>query len=392
MRILQVHNFYQQAGGEDRVVAAESALLEAHGHSVFRYTARNDAVERMPALDLGIKTIWNHETYRGIRQIIAKEGIELVHAHNTLPLVSPALYYAAAAQRTPVVQTLHNYRLLCPAATFYRQGEVCELCLHKTIKIPAVKYRCYRGSWAASAAVSTMLATHYFSGTYQRKVRTYIALTEFARAKFCEGGLPPERVTVKPNFVADDPGAGSGTGGYAFFAGRFSEEKGLALLLDAWRACANAIPLKIAGDGPMQTFVRERAAATPGVEYLGNCEPARVIALLKDAAFLVFPSRWYEGMPMIVLEAMACGTPTVAFGTGAMDELIVEGVNGVKLPYPDPGALADFLGHSSEFLGRLAGLRNSARAHFERNFTASTNYGLLLDIYRRAVNQDGSVS
>ena len=132
MRILQVHNFYQQAGGEDRVVAAEQALLTAHAHSVFQYTVHNDAVNRIPALELGVRTVWNQQTYSNVRRVIADEGIDLVHAHNTLPLVSPAVYWAAEAQRVPVVQTLHNYRLLCPAGTFYRQGEVCELCLHKT--------------------------------------------------------------------------------------------------------------------------------------------------------------------------------------------------------------------------------------------------------------------
>ena len=165
MRILQVHNFYQQAGGEDRVVAAESALLSGNGHRVLQYTVRNDAIDQLAAINLGIKTIWNSESHRRIRRLIAEEAIEIVHAHNTLPLISPAVYYAAAAQNVPVVQTLHNYRLLCPAATFYREGEICELCLGKTIKIPALTHRCYRGSLAASGAVSAMLALHRFAGT-----------------------------------------------------------------------------------------------------------------------------------------------------------------------------------------------------------------------------------
>ncbi len=237
-----------------------------------------------------------------------------------------------------------------------------------------------------------MLAAHSLFRTYQQKVNTYIALTEFARAKFCEGGLPKERIKLKPNFLAEDPGVGPGSGGYALFAGRLTEEKGLTVLLDAWSQCPQALPLKIAGDGPLQLSVRERAAAMANVEYLGACDYMRVIELLKDAAFLVFPSRWYEGMPMVVLESLACGTPVVAFGLGSMNDLIVDGVNGVKLAYENRHALLEFLNNSGAFAENAPGLRNGARAHFERNFTAATNYELLLSIYQQTLNYSGSIS
>ena len=392
MRVLQVHNFYQQAGGEDQVVAAERTLLEAHGHSVFPYTVHNDSVNQLSAPGLAIKTIWNQQSYRAIRELISAQNIDVVHVHNTLPLVSPAVYWAAAAQRVPVIQTLHNYRLLCPAATFYRQGKVCELCLTKTIKLPAVTNSCYRNSKAASAAVSTMLAAHHLGGTYQHKIATYIALTEFAKNKFCQGGLPPNKIVVKPNFLAEDPGIGSGSGGYAVFAGRLTEEKGLSTLLDAWSQIAPALPLKIAGDGPMQNYVRDRAAAIPGIEYLGPCDHTRVIELLQNASALMFPSRWYEGMPMVVLEAFACGTPVVAFGLGSLNDLIVDGVNGLKLDYQNPRALPDFLQNSTEFIQNMPPLRTGARTYFEQHFTAETNYTLLFNIYQQATNNAHSIS
>jgi len=207
MRVLQVHNFYQQAGGEDRVVAAEQALLGSNGHEVFQYTVSNEAVNQLPVVELGMKTIWNGATYRNVRRLIAQQAIDILHVHNTLPLVSPSVYYAAKAERVPVVQTLHNYRLQCPAATFYRQGEICELCLSKTIKYPAVLHSCYRGSRAASAAVCAMLAAHRLARTFQKDVHAYIALTEFAKKKYCEGGLPAEKIAVKPNFLQHDPGS-----------------------------------------------------------------------------------------------------------------------------------------------------------------------------------------
>jgi glycosyltransferase involved in cell wall biosynthesis len=389
MRILQVHNFYQQPGGEDRAVAAEHALMSGNGHSVLQYTVYNDDVVQLSAFTLGIKTFWNNESYRTIRQLIAEQSIEIVHAHNTLPLISPAVYYAAAAQNVPVVQTLHNYRVLCPAATFYRDGEICELCLGKAVKAPALVHRCYRNSLAASAAVSAMLAAHHLAGTYQRKIHTYIALTEFARGKFTEGGLPAERLVVKPNFLYDDPGAGTGQGGYALFVGRLAAEKGLASLLEAWAANPHALRLKIAGGGPLEGFVRERAAALPNVEYLGVCEHERVMQLLQGAAFLALPSRWYEGLPMVLIEALACGTPVVAFAVGSLTELIADGVNGMKLPLKDAGAFGQFLNHSGELTEKMQHLRQGAREHFERNFTAAANRRLLLDIYNNALNQPG---
>jgi glycosyltransferase involved in cell wall biosynthesis len=392
MKILQVHNFYQQAGGEDQVVAAERALLLSHGHTVLQYTVHNDDIQQMSSLALGAATIWNQETYRRVQRLISEQSVELMHLHNTLPLISPSVIWAAAAEKAAVIQTLHNYRLLCPAATFYRDGAVCELCLPKTAKWPAVIHRCYRGSRIATAGISTMLGIHHMLGTYQRKVDAYIALTEFARAKFCEGGLPCDRVKVKPNFIMNDPGIGRGTGGYALFAGRLTEEKGLTHLLDAWSQCSQALPLKIVGDGPQQPYVRERTAALPNVAYLGPCAHERVIELLQDAKFLILPSRWYEGLPMVAVEAMACGTPVVAFGLGSMNDLITDGVNGLKLAIDRPNALVDFLRNSEEFLRNPLQLRAGARAHFERNFTADTNYDLLLTIYEQAVNRLRSIS
>ncbi len=366
------------------MVEAERELLKRNGHEVFQYTAHNATVNTMASVELALKTVWNGASYRLVRRLIAEQAIEIVHVHNTLPLISPSVYYAARAQNVPVVQTLHSYRLLCPAATFYRAGEICELCLGKTFKYPSVLHRCYRGSAPASAAVSTMLAAHSIAGTFQSKIHAYIALTEFARNKFCQAGLPAERVVVKPNFLFADPGAGNGQGGYALFGGRLTAEKGLAALLDAWQANAQAIPLKIAGDGPMRPYVQERAASLPNVEYLGQCEHARLISLLQGAAFLVFPSRWYEGMPMVVLESMACGTPVVAFAVGSLNDLIADGENGVKLPLNGSAQLANFL-HDPGGLAKLTRLRTGARVYFERNFTADRNYQLLLDVYQRAV-------
>jgi hypothetical protein len=190
MKIVLAHNYYQQAGGEDQVFHAESQLLAAHGHSVQHYVLHNDQVTAQSGLALARKTLWNAEVYREVRTLLGKQRPQVLHVHNTLPLISPAIYHAAKAEGVAVVQTLHNYRLLCPAATFFRDGQVCEACLGKTIPWPAVQHACYRGSRAASGAVAGMLVAHRLRGTYRHAVDAYIALTEFARQKFVAGGLP----------------------------------------------------------------------------------------------------------------------------------------------------------------------------------------------------------
>lgn len=380
MKILQVHNFYRQPGGEDQVYKSESELLERHGHEVIRYTAHNDALEQMSALGAGLRTIWNHKTYGAVRELLQRERPDVVHAHNTFPFISPALHHAVAADRIPLVQTLHNYRLLCAGATLYRDGHVCEDCLHSLTPWPALKRACYRTSRLATAATGTMIFIHRGVGTWKNKIDTYVALTNFSREKFIEGGLPAERIAIKPNFLSSDPGAGAGNGGYALYAGRLVEEKGVRTLLRAWERLPE-IPLKIAGDGPLKPFVEQQASALPNVEYLGACEHSTVMELLKQARFLVLPSEWYEALPMIFIESLACGTPVLASGLGSMNELIEDGVSGRLFV---PGDVDSLVSRAAEMFLAANAMRKSARACYERNYTAERNYGLLMNIYRNA--------
>ncbi len=386
MKVLQVHNFYQHAGGEDQVYAAEYELLTKHGHEVEQYSADNQAIETMSSIGIGVRTIFNRETYREIRKAIARERPDVVHAHNTFPIISPSLYFAAAAESVPVIQTLHNYRLLCPAATFFRDGAVCEECLGSKVPYKAVLHRCYRKSAFASSAVASMLASHWMAQTWTTKIHTYIALTNFAKEKFIEGGLPAGKIVVKPNFLPRDPGIGNGNGNYAFFVGRLSEEKGLRTLLDAWERLGATIALKIAGDGPLAALVKERADRLPNVEWLGGTEHARVIELMKEAIFLVVPSEWQEPFGMVIIEASACGTPVIASAVGSTTELIQDGVNGFHFTAGDVNSLIDRVQAIMARPGDLAAVRQSSRLCYEQNYTAERNYELLMQIYHRTAS------
>lgn len=252
MKVLLIHNYYQQPGGEDQVFASEAALLEAHSHCVVRYTVHNDRVAEMSPLPLVQATLWNKTVHRELRTLICKERPQVVHFHNTFPLISPAAYYAAKAEGVPVVQTLHNYRLLCPSqgGILLRNGEVCEDCLGKFWPWPGIVHSCYRDSKAATTVHAIMLSLHRALQTWTTMVDVYIALTEFARQKFIQGGLPSEKIVVKPNFVYPDPSPGEGQGGYALFVGRLTPEKGIDTLLAAWERLHTKIPLKIVGMVP----------------------------------------------------------------------------------------------------------------------------------------------
>jgi glycosyltransferase involved in cell wall biosynthesis len=386
MNILLVHNSYQQPGGEDRVFQMEADLLRSHSHRVVLHQCHNDDVARSGRAMLFAKTIWNRQSYSELRRVIRENKIDLVHLHNTFPLISPSAYYAAAAECVPVVQTLHNYRLLCPAATLYREGRICETCVGKSITLPAVLHSCYRGSRAASFASTAMLAAHRVAGTWQRKVTTYIALTDFAREKFIEGGLPGARIRVKPNFIDPDPGVGPGAGKYALFMGRLTPEKGVRTLLEAWNILDGAMPLEIAGEGPLTGETRAAAAQIPNVFLRGWLPREHLQEMIRNAAVVIVPSEWYEPFGLTIAEAFAAGVPVIASRLGSLTSMVRHRETGLLF---EAGSAADLAAQVRWLLSNpdeSRAMRVSARREFEENYTGERNYQLLMSIYSDAQN------
>jgi glycosyltransferase involved in cell wall biosynthesis len=384
MNILVVHNYYQIRGGEDECFEAEVSLLREQGHMVDVHDANNDHVVKFSPVDVAIGAVWSQSTYETIKQRLTQFSYDVVHVHNFFPLVSPAVYYAAKAHHVPVIQTLHNYRLLCPSATLFRNNTVCEACLGQAVPWPGIMYGCYRESRASSAIVAMMIASHRLLRTWTQKIDTYIALTEFARSKFIQGGLPAEKIVVKPNFVPSGVNVGQGQGGFALFVGRLSPEKGVNLLLDAWQILNDTISLKIVGDGPLATEVSAKVEQLPNVEWLGRKPLNEVHALLQQAAVLVFPSIWYEGLPRTIIEALAAGTPVIAGDLGSMSSLIQPGQTGLHFAPGDAADLAAKVRWAFAHPRSLAQMRQLARREYERNYTATANYHQLMDIYATA--------
>jgi glycosyltransferase involved in cell wall biosynthesis len=311
-----------------------------------------------------------------------------MHVHNTLPLLSPAILRAARGEGTAVVQTAHNYRLLCPAATLFRNDRLCEACRGRTVAWPAILHGCYRGSRSASAVVAAMLAVHWTAGTWSRDVDRYIALTEFARRKLVAGGLPPSRIAVKPNFTSPPVVANrTGDRAGALFVGRLSVEKGIDTLLEAWTSECG--PLRVIGGGPLLDRVKGRCR--PGVEVLGPRASSEIAAWMLHASFLVVPSRWFEGFPMVLVEAFACGLPVIASRLGSIGEIVEDGVTGVLF---DPGSARDLLEKvrwarvHPEDVRRMG---ENARRAYEARYTPQANYDALMEIYRAAIDNRRSV-
>jgi glycosyltransferase involved in cell wall biosynthesis len=382
-RILTIHNRYQIRGGEDECHEAEVKLLQQMGHEVEVHEENNDQVAALGKLNLVTRTIWSQEAYQAIQRRLQQRQCDVVHVQNFFPLISPSVYYAAKNQGVPVVQTLHNYRLLCPNALFFRDGQICEDCVGKFVPLPGVLHRCYRNNLAASGGVATMLSVHRAMNTWAEMVDMYVALTEFARQKFIAGGLPAEKIMVKPNFVHPDPGLGEGTGGYALFVGRLSVEKGLDTLLAAWEHLGKHLPLKIVGDGPLANQVMEAAKRLPQVEWLGRKSMAEVHELMGEAMFLVFPSQWYETFGRVAIEAFSRGTPVVAADIGAIAELVDRNRTGLKFSPGNPTDLAAKVEWLIKHPTELAHMRREARAEFEAKYTAAKNYQTLMEIYAK---------
>ena len=249
LHIVSVHNRYLMAGGEDQVFESEARLLREAGHQVTQVEEQNaypDSVSKK--IGMAVDCVWSRRWSREFRALLQKSRPDVVHVHNFFPRFSPSIYYACRRERVPVVQTLHNYRLLCAAAELYRDGKVCEECLDHSL-LRGVRYGCYQGSKLGTAVLTIMVGVHRSLRTWTNMVDCYIALTEFSRQKMISGGLPAERIRVKPNFVLPDPGPKSGAGDYAVFVGRLVNSKGILAMLEAWKQLPN-VPLHILGDGP----------------------------------------------------------------------------------------------------------------------------------------------
>lgn len=378
LRVLVVHNAYQHRGGEDSVVESEIALLRSHGHEVETYFHRNDDIASMSAAAVAVQTLWSSRSAVELSRLIESFRPDVIHVHNTLPLMSPSIYWVASRAGVPVVQTLHNFRLMCLDALYLREGKVCEDCAGH-LPWRGVVRKCYRGSGAASAVLAGMLTLHRGLGTYRNKVSRYITLNEFCRSKFIEGGLAAELIAVKPNFVdASTPIESSRDG--ILFVGRLSVEKGIESLAQAAALLPDA-RLRVVGDGPQAAMLD----GVHGVTKLGRLSSDAVLNEMRKSVAVVVPSIWYETFGMVVIEAYASGTPVIVSRIGALAEIVTDGETGLLFEAGNAQDMADKLAWALANPEQMALMGKKARAKYEVEFTADRNYEQLIEIYHDAI-------
>lgn len=388
MKLLHIHNYYLQSGGEDQVFKNETRLLEEYDHEVFRYTRHNSELTSRSGIKIAINTIWNHDVYKTIDQLLTEIKPDVCHIHNTFPLISPSVYFACKKHKIPVVQRLPNYRLICPGALLLRDGKICTDCLGKRFPWPGVIHACYRGSVAQSFVVFIMLSFHRILKTWQKKINVYVAMNRYGCELFKWGGIPEEKIMISPNFVDPDPEPELNglPGDYALFIGRLSKEKGLDTLLNAWKLM-NGIPLKIIGDGPLMKDLTERIEREKidKVELLGRKSHDETITTLKKARVLIFPSELLETFGLGIIEAFACGVPVIAAKQKTIEEIIQHGMNGLLFEPGNSQDLARTIKEHWDKPEQLQEMGKEARHSFLNKYSKQQKYNSLMEIYARAI-------
>jgi glycosyltransferase involved in cell wall biosynthesis len=394
VRVLLVHNHYGSSApsGENRVFEREKALLERRGHDVHVFTRHSDELlgrGLVGALVGGAATAWNPLAARAVRDVATRVRARVVHVHNSFPLISPAAFWALRGCAARVL-TLHNYRLFCPAAIPLRGGRSCTECIDGRSVLPALRNACYRKSRVATVPLAVSVALHRAVGTWQREVEAFIALSEFQRELMIRGGLPRDRVWVKPNFHPGRPRVvpWGERRDCVVFAGRLTPEKGLVPLVEAWLAWGESAPeLRIVGEGPLRAELERRVRSTgcARVVFVGALPQAEAEREIAQSRLIVVPSVWFEGFPLVLGEALACGTPAAVSDIGPLSTIVEDGRTGLVFGPNDASSLLAVVRAGWSARDRLASMSAAARAEYERTYSEDANYTRLMEIYEVAL-------
>lgn len=386
LKLLFCHNTYQHKGGEDQVCDKEMALLKQQGHSLYYHQRSNDHIHSFKnKLTTSLQLNYSAVERDALQEQLKNQVPDVVQVHNFFPVLTPAIYDACQAENIPVIQTLHNYRTICPSALLMRDGQLCESCVMGS-PYHAVLHKCYRDSVAGSFFVARMVDYHRKHKTWQTKVNRFIALTEFAKSKFVEAGFPEDKIRVKPNFI-EDPFKGMeilpDKQETALFVGRFSQEKGIDVLLNAWDSID--YPLALAGDGPLfEKCVTDFESVE--IDFLGSQSSEQVHGLMSQARFLVMPSIWYEGFPMVLVEAFAHGVPVICSRLGGMAEIVTDSITGLHFEAGNVADLNDKIQWMIEHPSECAEMGRNARTEYLSKYTPEINYQQLMAIYQEAID------
>jgi glycosyltransferase involved in cell wall biosynthesis len=382
LRVLQAHNRHATRGGADAVLDQDRRMLEGAGHLVSRIITEpaDKADARSAAL-----AVWNRDTSEQVASAVREFGPDVLHVHTPFPLMSPVVFRAAHRHGVPTVATMHSFRFTCIAGTLRRDGHLCEECVGLTVKLPAVRHRCYHDSTAASASMATSLTLHHALGTFRNHVDRFLTMTEFAKDILVRDGIPPSHVTVKPNCV-DDPGPSTSLPDrphQVLFVGRLVEEKGVRTMLEGWRmADPGGYVLRVCGDGPLRPLVDAAAAEDPSIEVLGWLSAEDVRREQRSSRLTLVPSEWYEaGPPLVLLDSLATATPVLASDLDNISSTVRASGAGATFR---TGSASSFAEELTRLLGNpahLDAMSGRARALYEADHTPAAALGTLLTTY-----------
>ena len=384
MKVMMAHNTHLIPGGEDESFAQESKLLQEHGNDVIPYIRDNKVICNLPLWKVGLRTLWSVKDYQSARCLIKNEKPDILHVQNTFPLISPAIFYAAHHEGIPTVLSLRNYRLYCLNSYFFRDGKVCEKCINQCIPLSGIRYKCYRDSLPGSVVAASMVMLHRWLGTYQNQVDAFISLTDFAKEKFASHGIPDHKIYVKSNFVASPPIFSQNRKNFFLYVGRLSPEKGIQVLLNAWKKLGQDVHLKLIGSGPLENLVKEAVGRHSNIEYLGQRPVEEVYCLLSQAHALIFPSLWYEGMPRTIIEAFSQSTPVIASKLGAMETMVEHQITGLHFQPGNSESLAKEICWFLDNQHRANIMRKAVEKDFQSKYEAKNNYYQLIEVYKQA--------
>jgi glycosyltransferase involved in cell wall biosynthesis len=385
VKILIIHNRYRQPGGEDVVVQSQAELLRSHGHEVRLYEKDNREIDRYGLFRKGmlfLNTADNSTVAAEVAELVGDFKPAVAHIHNTLPLISPSIYRPLKQAGVKVIQYLHNYRLVCPAGTLWRDGQHCQLCVDESLK-HAVTYKCWSHSTMATLAVTRMLDRHRRAGTWQREVDLFVALNSYMRDLLVKKGVvPPNNIVVQGNFSVDmEPPKDVTPSDEFVFAGRLTEEKGVRLLIDV--AEKTTLPLTIIGDGPLHADVVKASQQHPHLKAPGHLPREEVLKRMAAAHAVVFPSHWQEPFGLSIIEAMALGKPVIASRVAGPQEIVQGGVTGLLFDAGNVEQLAACMRRLQENGELAVQLGTAGRARYEQEYSPAAGYRHMLDNYRR---------
>ena len=384
MKILAIHNAYQQYGGEDIVARLESELLDQHGNACHRYVVSNKQISGvLSKIAAAFGVVFSFSSFRTVRKLIQEIKPDVVHVHNFFPLISPSVFYACNAEGVPVVLTLHNYRIICPTAVMMHAGVVTERSIQEG---PwwSIMHRVYRGSLTGTFLLCLMIFVHLRLGTWRNMVDRIIVLSQFAHTRFSKAGIPTDSMVVKPNFVDIPPPIAFNRSGL-LFVGRLSPEKGIEVLLSAANSMiaigkAPHRTITVVGAGPLAKSVGEGPVLS-----LGALPADAVEQHMQRSVALLLPSIWYEGFPMVLVEAYANGLPVIASRIGALAELVEDGVTGLLFEPGNADDLTEKMVWALTHPDEMRRMGDAARARYEALYTPERNYEQLVSIYQEAI-------